>query len=183
MFGYVRPQKGELLVSGLYDSNTHGIRYTRAAGRIYARTEHVLEVEIPLDYVEKVYEESKCVEIDLFFFGKSINFFKSTGKNIYSCDIIEYNKVLDIFGLSRIPIGLTYTVASPYREVERERTKEEALHLAYAELNGQISALSDSAQLIRKEIQTEWTDSSVRLICTVGCIEDIAIQAEFDVTD
>ena len=176
-------KKGELLVSGLYDSNTQGIRYTRAAGQVFARTERVIEVEIPLSYREKEYLEPKYMEIDLFFFGKSINFFKSTGKNTGSCDIIRGNKVFDVFGMSRIPVGLTFTMASPYREIDRERTPEEALEVAYAELDKKIAELSNGAQLIRKEIQTDLTDSSVRLVCTVTCIEDIALQAEFDVTD
>ena len=43
-------KKGELLVSGLYDSLTGGIRFTRAAGRVMARTEHTIRVEIPFCY-------------------------------------------------------------------------------------------------------------------------------------
>ena len=66
-------KQGELLVSGLYDSQTQGFRYTRAAGRILARTERTVRVEIPLEYVQKCYIDEKIGSITLNFFQKSTN--------------------------------------------------------------------------------------------------------------
>ena len=47
--------KGELLVSGLYDSQTLGFRYTRAEGSVMAKTVSEYYVEIPYEYEATVY--------------------------------------------------------------------------------------------------------------------------------
>jgi similar to stage IV sporulation protein len=39
-------KKGELLVSGIYESASVGLRYTRAAGQVLARTERVIRLEV-----------------------------------------------------------------------------------------------------------------------------------------
>ena len=175
-------RKGELLVSGLYDSTQGGFRYTRAAGKVLARTERTFIVEIPLSYLERVYESPRCDQIDLIFFDFSLKIFKSTGNQGLICDIIKEEKGIDAFGLRALPFGLTVTSALPYTEHEASRTPEEALEMAYAELEHRLSALSDEVQLLRKDISTTLTETSLILSCTVSCIEDIAVQVEFEIT-
>lgn len=176
-------KKGDLLVSGLYDTASGGYRYTRAAGEVLARTERTLCVEIPFEDTQKVYEDEKCREIVLNFFGFSIKIFKSTGNLPLECDIIEKNKILEPFGLSDLPVGWTVTTAKCYHTEPLTRTREEALNLAYAKLEQELSALSPDVQLLSKGITTEWNDGSVRLICTLRCIENIAEQSEIELTD
>jgi len=176
-------RKGDLLVSGLYDSNTVGYRYTRAAGQVLARTERTVTVEIPLEYEEKYNEPEKCRQIDLNFFGFSVKIYKSTGNLPINCDIIKRNKALDIFGLSAIPVGWTVTLSSEFQTEQKTRTHEEALPIAYEKLEQELAAFSSDVQLLQKEIKTELTDNSVRLVCVLTCLENIAIQAEFDITD
>ena len=72
---------GELLVSGLYDSQTGSFRYTRAAGRVMARTERTITVEIPLSYEEKLYEDSVLQEVEVHFFNFSHKIFKNSGNS------------------------------------------------------------------------------------------------------
>jgi similar to stage IV sporulation protein len=55
-------EKGELLVSGLFDSNQIGFRYTRAAGSVMARTEEQIYVEIPLEYESREYTGEEYCE-------------------------------------------------------------------------------------------------------------------------
>ena len=45
-------QAGELLVSGIFDSETVGIRKVHASGHVYARTAQTLRVEMPYQTVE-----------------------------------------------------------------------------------------------------------------------------------
>ena len=174
-------KKGELLVSGLYDSKTGSFRYTRAAGRVMARTERVLTVEIPLLYEEKVYDEVYLQEIELSFFNFSQNFFKNSRNSDILCDIIKYNANLGQLGDNRLPVSLSRTEVRPYQLVERERSAEEALELCYAELAEQLSTISNEVQLLQKQIVTEVGEESVRLVCTLTCIEDIALVQEFEI--
>ncbi len=174
---------GELLVSGLYDSQTGGFRYTRAAGRVLARTQRVLTVEIPLVYEEKVYEESILEGLTVHFFDFSYKFFKNSGNQDILCDIIKYNSNLGQLGNNRLPMSFSRTEIHPYHLEERQRSAEEALELCYRELELQLSELSGDVQLLQKEITTEVRDGSVALVCTLTCIENIAVVQEFEIVE
>lgn len=176
-------KKGELLVSGLYDSALTGYRWTRASGKVMARTERTFCVEIPLQYEEKVYGERKCDEMVLNFFDFSLKIFKSTGNEGGKCDIIKEEKGLELFGVSSLPFGFDLTYSLPYTSQAATRTPEAALELAYAELERQMSVLSDGCELLRKDVSTTLTEDSLILTCTVLCIEDIAVQSEFEITE
>ena len=174
-------KKGELLVSGLYDSKTGSFRYTRAAGRVIARTERVLTVEIPLLYEEKVYEESYLAELELSFFNFSHKFFKNSRNYSELYDIIKYNANLVQFGSNRLPVSFSRTEVRPYHLEEQERSAEEALELCYTELAKQLASLSGEIHLLQKEIVTEVGENSVTLVCTLTCLENIALVQEFEI--
>lgn len=174
---------GELLVSGLYDSQTGGFRYTRAAGRVMARTERTIEVEIPLLFEEKVYEEPYLQEMELCFFDFSHKIFKNSGNPSILCDIIKYNSNLGQLGRNRLPVSLSRTEVHPYHLEERQRSPKEALELCYAQLERELASFSGEVQLLQKEIVTEVGERSVVLICTLSCIEDIARVQEFEIVE
>ena len=173
---------GELLVSGVYDSNTVGYRFTRASGKVLARTERTLTVEIPLIETEKCYLEPKCEEIILNFFDFSLNIYKFNKNTDSTCDIIKEDKDLNLFGQGRLPVCISLSYALPYETVQRTRTPEEALALAYAELEYKLAALSSDTQLLSKTIRTELGETSLILECTLSCVEDIAVQSEFEIS-
>ncbi|MBQ7335431.1 MAG: sporulation protein YqfD [Clostridia bacterium] len=176
-------KKGDLLVSGLYDSQVVGLRYTRAAGQVLARTAHAYRVEIPLDYEQKVYSDAEIRCVTLNFFDFSLKIFENTGNQASICDIIEIETDLESLGLRALPISLTSTRAYPYTLESAHYNEEEALELAYAELERLLVTLSESAELLSKTVRTTWTDTSVILECEVTCIEDIAIQVEFEIQE
>lgn len=172
---------GDLLVSGVYDSATVGYRYTRASGRVLARTERILRVEIPLSYEEKVYGKEQSGGIEFHFFKFSLNFSKNSRKSTPLCDIIETTTGNDWLGLHDLPVSLLRRTYRPYDMVPAERTAEQALELAYAELDRELSGLSPEVQLVGKRVATTITDAGVILECTLDCVENIAVQVEFDV--
>lgn len=174
---------GELLVSGVYDSATEGVRFTRAAGEVMARTERVFTVKIPLSYTEKCYGEAEKGDRVLNFFDFSVNFFKNSGKEGEKYDIIREDRVAELWGGVRLPLYLTSVTLLPYTEQTRTHSATDALELAYRELDRELSALSAEAELLRKDVQTEIGDTYVCLTCTVACMENIAKQIEFDVEE
>lgn len=176
-------KKGDLLVSGIYDSRTSGFRYTRAAGRVYARTEHTFTVEIPLTYEEKTYTAPKTQQITLNFFDFSLKIFKMSGNPTPDCDIIERKTDLEGFGPNPLPISFSTLEAMPYTVQRLTRTPEEALELAYAQLEKELGAFSEGRELLRKQITAEAGENSVKLVCTILCIEDIALQSEFEIKE
>ncbi len=172
---------GDLLVSGLYDSQTVGYRYTRAAGRVLARTGRTIRVEIPLSYEEKVYEEPIRGETWLHFFKFSLNFFKNSRKETSSCDIIETTTGKDWLGLHDLPVTLSQTVYLPYTTRTVFRTPNEALDQAFCKLEEELSALSPEIQLLEKRIRTEIGENALILECELTCVENIAVQQDFEV--
>ena len=176
-------RKGDLLVSGVYDSQTEGFRYTRAAGSVFARTERTVRIEIPLAYSEKTFGEAEYDEISFNFFDFSLKIFKRTGNSEQSCDIIEMEKGFDTFGLSSLPFYLTVTKRIPYVESSATRTHEQASALAYAALERELALFSEDLLLLDKRITVTATEDAVILDCTLYCIENIAVQAEFDVLE
>ena len=174
-------RRGDLLVSGIYDGQSAGLRFTRAAGQIFARTERAYRIEIPLETTEKRYLQEKKGEIWLNFFQNTIKIFKSTGNRIGKYDIIIMERHLSVMGLKSLPVWITQESRRYYEEVSSIRSTEEALNLAYEALASELSAHSPNVQLLKKEIATTITDHSVILDCTVLGIENIAVQSEFEV--
>lgn len=174
-------KKGELLVSGLYDSNTVGYRYTRAAGKVLARVEDTIRIEIPLTYETKIYETATVSGISVDFFDFSLKIFENSGNMNVPCDIIEKEKGLDLFGVCNLPFGWNVAKVLPYRTEMAMRTPEEALDLAYEQLARELDARSSQMQLLQKKITTTLTDDRLILDCSVVCIRDIAEQVEFEV--
>ena len=88
-------EKGDVLVSGIIESERHGIRYERAQGKVFARTSYEFVIEIPFKYEGKRYTGEEFYEKYLNFFDFSINILKNSG--ITGVYIIPFRKVASIF--------------------------------------------------------------------------------------
>ena len=98
-----------------------------------------------------------------------------------SYDIIEADRVFGLPLRYPIPIWVTVMQMHPYILQARTRSNEEASALAYAALEQALASLSEQTQLLQKRIRVTVTDTAFCLECTVECIEDIAVQSEFEI--
>lgn len=176
-------KKGDLLVSGLYDSKRFGYRAVEAEGRIFARTEEVFSVEIPLEYTSRSAVESEICEISLIFFALRQKIFKKGGFSGTSYDIIYSDIYIYSYGDKTLPVGLSVGHRNIYTEEVKMRSTDEARDLAYLEINRQIlSALPDAEILSRSYAAEESADGAAyRLVCRVNCIRDIAEAKPFNI--
>ena len=172
--------QGEVLVSGIYDSMTVGIRVTAARARVFARTTRELTVEIPMTYEQKVYTIDSegegggfFQEKILIFFGSHIKFSKKTGNTAGFCDTIENERSWGLVDGVGFPVSVRTVWYLPYEVITATRTPEEALELAHFELARRIAALPGGPELIGKTIQTSLRDGVLTLTCTLTCVEDI----------
>ncbi len=178
-------KKGELLVSGLYDSERFGYRAVEAKGKVFARTEYEFEVEIPYEYTVREPEKREICEISLIFFGFRQKFFKKGGfsgseyDKIYS-DIYIYN-----FKGATIPVGLAVVSVPLYRENLISRSADEAADLAHFEINRKILSALPEAEILSRafEVGENEDATAYRLICRVECITDIAKSVPFYITN
>lgn len=173
-------RKGDILVSGIWDSNHYGMFVTRSNGKVYASTIREFEVKVCFDYEKKVATERKTREKYLIFFSKEIKVFENCGKKEGSCDTIEGVENLRFFNRDRLPIGIKTVSSIYYDTVEGRYTEDEAMNMAYYQLQRQIESEIPDGQILSKKIDCEITDEAYILRCTVNCIENIAEVREFD---
>ena len=173
-------RKGDLLISGVRESNVNGFSVTRAAGSVYAVTEREIRVEIPYEYEKKTYSDSRKRDLSLIFFGKDIKVLKNTGNCGEFCDTIESENMIELPGGTRLPLGLKSVTHAEYTVSTERYTPSEAMELAYYRLGQQINYEMAGAQILSKEIETDIGESSYILVCRIRCIEDIGCVSEFE---
>ena len=174
-------RQGDLLVSGVYDSQAVGWRVTRAAGRVLARTVREFTVEIPLEYEKKVYSDDASVKKTVIFFEKEIKLFKNSGILGVTCDKIDS---IDSFTLGEgvsLPISVRTEYSFPYEYRRAERSYEQAEAIAYDELQRSIAQAVPEGVLLRKVITTTLGEGAYVLHCRVWCLENIAQLQPFTV--
>ena len=172
---------GDLLASGIYESEKAPLRYTRASGNVYGRVTHTFEIEIPLIQEKKVPTGEKIIKKTLIFFGKPIKFFTNYRNLPITYDIINYVYAFNPFSLGELPISLSVDEYYEYEMVEVEISEEEAIDEAYEMFRQKIDATMPEAQILKKSIQGEIVDGKYVLKCTVTAICNIAKQVEFEV--
>ena len=176
---YVR--KGELIVSGLYDSQTQGIRYTDVKGRVLARTERDISVSIPFKYEKKRYTGKVFTEKYLIFFEKEIKFYTNAGNLYASCDTIDTVEYINFFSAGELPVGVRTVKHMEYVYEDAERTPEEAERLADYKLSCDLAALADDGELLRKSKVYRVTDTAYIIDCHIQRIENIAERREIKI--
>lgn len=172
--------EGEILIAGVYDSQVHGFRFTRASGKVFAKTVQEFEVFVPYEYEKKVYTGEILEKKSLIFFSFPIKVFQSTGNWGMVCDRIDivdnYSPVSDV----ELPLYLHTERYLPYRTVTDVRDTETALAIAYRELAAQIAQELSDGELLDKRIRTEIGEDGVMLHACVTCIADIGAVQEFE---
>ena len=176
-------QKGDLLVSGLYDSQSVGWRVTRAAGRVLARTQHDFTVEIPLTYTEKQYTGEPIVKKTLIFFENEIKLLKNSRILGTSCDKIDSIDSYTMGEGASLPISVRTEYYFPYEYREASHSYEQAERLAYYELERAVSQEIPEGILLRKTVTPTLLEDAYLLQCRIWCLEDIAQVSCFSVEE
>lgn len=174
-------EKGDLLVSGLYDSLQEGIRFTDASGEVYARTTTEFYIEIPYDYEEKVYNGVEYYDKYLNFFDYSINISKNSRKEEALYDKITIVENFCFPDGKETPFGLFTVKYMEYETVTKRRTAQEAENLAYFELSARLAEAAVESTMLKKTVIPVVREDCFVLMCSVVMIEDIAAVSEFEV--
>ena len=173
--------EGELLVGGVYDIERGGYRYTRARGKVYARTEREFTVEVPLQYEKKTYTGEEKVEKYWIFFEKEVKFFGKCGNLTGSCDTINTVEYFTLPGDVRLPFGIRTVRQTEYVTEVTERSGESAIEQAYYQLRCQMESEVPEGVLVSKELTAELSDTCYRLVCRAAYLENIAKTQEIEI--
>ena len=166
--------KGDLLASGVIDSAALGYRLVRARGSISARTTMTYQAEIPLEITEKVYTGRTTTYYSIKFFSKIINFFRKDNISEESCDRIEEERRIYLFGKIKLPIFTVKTTYAEYEMKTRTMTEAEALQKAKDSLREKSENDLADAEILARHTDIFCNGETLFLTEKVECIVDIA---------
>lgn len=173
--------EGDLLVSGIIDSQRLGFRYTRASGSVFARTLTEFVIEIPYEYEKISYTGEEYCDKYLNFFDFSMNILKNSGN-----EGVFYDKIYIVENFcfpdgKETPFAIETVRYLAYEKVKATRSRYEAEALAYFELSRRLADEAEDTVVLRKTVTPIALEDRFLLVCSLVMIEDIAVVKEFEV--
>lgn len=175
-------KKGDILISGVLDSKSEGVRFVHADGIVKAYVKKNIYIKLPMKETVKHYTGVLYRDIDIKFFSKNINIFKKYRNQTILYDKIETSEKMKLFGIFELPVEITKSSYLEYEYSEVEYTKLQAKDLANIRLKEQMDSELQDSILISKNINHYCDFEYYYIDCELYCLEDIASVVEFEVT-
>ena len=172
-------RRGDLLVTGIIDSERLGVRVVGAEGEVRALTTHSVSVTVPLNYEQILPVSREILDVSLFFFGSGQKLFKNYGNDEALCDTIYSVWYIYTSKEKTVPVGLSFLTRINSVTVEATRTPEEARALGELELNRLIAADAGDAEILRRRVTVTEDETGVTLVCEFDTVGNIARQVPF----
>ncbi|MEY8385858.1 sporulation protein YqfD [Oscillospiraceae bacterium 38-13] len=134
--------QGQILISGVEDTDTVGARVLAGLGTVSARTWYDLTVSMPLTVAEKRYTGREKTGVSLIFGTRRIKFFSNSSIEGAEYDKITSRRPWSLFGIP-IPITLETETWRFYEPVSAARTAAGAEQAAEAILTAQLHQMVD----------------------------------------
>ena len=166
-------KKGDLLVGGIIDSSALGYRLVRARGEVLARITKTYQVEIPFENTEKVYTGKVISQKSIKFFSKTIKLFGKDSISTSSCDKIESEKRIYLFGFIALPVFITETRFVEYEFLPKILTQQEALISAQKQIFVLREQELSDAEILGIHTSVIEDGNTLKMIQQVECIMDI----------
>lgn len=175
-------KKGDILISGILDSKSEGVRFVRADGIVKAYVKKNIYIKVPMKEVVKNYTGIIYKDTNIKFFSKNINIFKKYRNQTIIYDKIETSEKLKLFGIFELPVEITKSSYLEYEYSKVEYTKLQVKDLANIRLKEQMDSELKDSILISKNINHYCDFEYYYIDCELYCLEDIAKVVEFEVT-
>jgi len=168
-------KKGDILISGVYDSTDLApLRFINAGGIVYATTVYTIEDDFDGKYISYLAQN----ELKSFYSPKILNtkLYENKTKKTLRLNMEQDSKKIKLFGKNYLPLAFTNTKYCEIIRKEYQLSKEETIKLGIDELNTRLSLLiPDGVEIVnKKEDVTENPDGTVHIKLTFECLEDIA---------
>ncbi|MBQ8147014.1 MAG: sporulation protein YqfD [Clostridia bacterium] len=176
-------KKGDVLISGVINSQSQGVRYESADGEVMAYINKEINIKLPFKETIKTYTgnviNKKCYKIYNFPLNFSIKYRNPDG--FY--DTIEKKENISLLGISDIPVEIITTTYYEYFLEDVCYTKSQIADSAFSELRKQMDIQLKDSELISKKINVHFDGDYFYLDCELYCLEDIAIEKEYFLTE
>lgn len=118
--------EGQLLISGVVDTERQGVRMVHGMGQVWARTWYDLSVLVPLQTAKLVQQEGETTRIWLDIGKKQINLLAKGSMLPADCGKILHYGAVCLPGGFRLPMTVVTEKTVRYQAQETERTEAEA---------------------------------------------------------
>lgn len=176
---------GQVLISGVVDSDRRGYRLLHGMGQVWARTWYELSVSVPLTVREKGQETEAVTHLAVDVGRNRIKIYGKGSMTGPDCDKMTlYHQARLPFGLT-LPVTLVTERTVRYAAEETERSPEEARAEGEAQLMAQLrTALAQrDGDLLHHRFDA--VRQGTRLVVTLHaeCEEQIGVSSPLDIQD
>lgn len=176
---------GQVLISGVVDSDRRGYRLLHGMGQVWARTWYELSVSVPLTVREKGQETEAVTHLAVDVGRNRIKIYGKGSMTGPDCDKMTlYHQARLPFGLT-LPVTLVTERTVRYAAGETERPAEEARAEGEAQLMAQLrTALAQrDGNLLHHRFDA--VRQGTRLVVTLHaeCEEQIGVSSPLDIQD
>lgn len=173
-------KKGELLISGVIDSQALGYRLVRAKGNVYGKTTLFFEAFVPFEQTQKTQTGAKIEKKSINFFSKSLNLSKNTIIPYAKYDTIVKERKLFLFGIIELPIFVTTTTYIEYEESTVTLSRNDAYKKALHEVNSQSDTQLADADILSKSLTLSESEQGLSLSLEAECVLNIAKEIKIE---
>ena len=175
--------KGQLLVSGVLNSQVEGVRYVHSMGSVKARTWYEKSKEFKLIKTNRIPTGNEMKRYAITFLGKTINLYINSGIPYENYDKITYNNELRLGKDYIIPITVHCEqykeVAVEEKSISLEQAVEEGTQTLQQEF---LKEVSGEIEILNENIEHIFVDEQTILLkYTVECMEEIGIQEKIEI--
>ena len=163
----------QLLISGVMDTGYGGNRYVRGMGKVYGRTWYTLRCRVPLTVSETMYTGENQTRRAVLLGKNRINLYIGSSISQDNCDKIINWDQWELPGGLVLPVTVVTETLRPYTVTETRRSEEEALAMAEAVLDRELTALLGDGELLRREVNYQVEGDTLLVTLTAECEEQI----------
>ena len=165
--------EGQILISGVEDTDTVGARVLAGMGKVEARTWYHLTASMPLTVPEKRYTGREKTGVSLIFGSRRIKFFSNS-----SIEGAEYDKITSRYPLSLLGVPLPVTVVVEqwhfYEAVPTARTAAQAEQTAEAILAAQLREMVEPYGEVKSTLcSSRQRGDELVVTLSAECLEEI----------
>lgn len=165
--------EGQILISGVEDTDTVGARVLAGMGKVEARTWYHLTASMPLTVLEKQYTGKEKTGVSLIFGSRRIKFFSNS-----SIEGARYDKITSRRRLSLLGVPLPVTVATEtwrfYEAVPAARSAARAEKTAGAILAAQLREMVEPYGEVKSTLCSSRRKGDTLLVTlSAECLEEI----------
>ena len=166
-------KRGDVLISGSYETFHHGTANTAARGKVYALVRRSFVCAVPLTVTEKEYTGKETVTHTLSLFSRELGKKRTAQKE--NTDVITDERAVTVFGAVELPLRIKTTTEREYVKVKRQVKENEARAELEAMCEKQYAEITaDAVRVDGCEKTYTVEDGKYKLYCEIWLVCNIA---------